>query len=129
MIEPLLRANHLTGNTTLLEFYNITKIDLHIFTTNLNKIDSVDFNYKTHPSLKLNECIYMSCCAPGLLQPYFIEDECYVDGGFLANCPYLNCIKDKKCSPQEILILHQIHHRPVHPRRVHHHRQIVTVQQ
>lgn len=106
IIEPLLRANDLTSNITLLELYDITKIDLHIFTTNLNKIDSVDFNYKSYPNLKLNECIYMSCCAPGLLKPYFIEDECYVDGGFIANCPYFNCIKDKKCSPQEVLILH-----------------------
>lgn len=106
IIEPLLRANDLTGNITLLELYNITKIDLHIFTTNLNKIDSVDFNYKTHPNLKLNECMYMSMCAPGLLKPYFMEDECYIDGGFIANCPFLNCIKDKKCGPQEILILH-----------------------
>tara|TARA_Y100000389_G_scaffold179584_1_gene193768 strand:+ start:15866 stop:16906 length:1041 start_codon:yes stop_codon:yes gene_type:complete len=105
IIEPLLRTNDLTVNITLLELYNITKIDLHIFTTNLNKIDSVDFNYKSFPNLKLNECIYMSMCAPGLLKPYFMEDECYIDGAFLANCPYFNCIKDKKCSPQEILIL------------------------
>ena len=44
-------------NITLLELYNLTKIDFVIVTSCLNQIKSMYLNYKTHPNLELfNVC-------------------------------------------------------------------------
>ena len=105
MINPLLIAKNLSPDITLKEFYDYSKIDLHIFATNITNITKIDFNYIDYPDYLLIECIYMSCCAPILLKPRFINNNCYIDGCLLTNAPYYNCINDKKCKYDEIIIL------------------------
>jgi len=104
-IEPLLKTNNLSIDITLIELYNVTKKKFNIFATNLNKIELVNFNYITYPEYKLVDCIYMSCCFPGMFRPYFINNECYIDGGILSNCPYNECIKDIDIECNNTLII------------------------
>ena len=104
-IEPLLKTNNLSIDITLIELYNVTKKKFNIFATNLNKIELVNFNYITYPEYKLVDCIYMSCCFPGMFRPYFINNECYIDGGILSNCPYNECIKDTNMEYKNTLII------------------------
>ena len=51
--EPLLKAKQLNINITLKEFYDYTKIDIHFFTSNINKFCKEDINYKSYPNIKL----------------------------------------------------------------------------
>ena len=47
-LKPLLLYSDLSENITLLEFYNVTKIELHIFTVKISSeyMTQIDINYK-----------------------------------------------------------------------------------
>ena len=105
VIDPLLIAKNFSPDITLKQFYNATNIELHMFATNITTASKVDLNYMDYPDYKLVDCIYMSCCAPILLKPYFINDNCFIDGCMLTTVPYYNCLNDKKCKYNEIIIL------------------------
>ena len=92
-------------DVTLKQFYDATNIELHMFTTNITSASKVDLNYIDYPDYKIIDCIYMSCCAPILFKPHFINDNCFIDGCLLTSTPYYNCINDKKCKYNEIIIL------------------------
>ena len=104
-IKPLLLAKDIDINITLKELYELTNIDLHLFTVNLNKFCKIDLNYKSHPDLKLIEAMYMSMSVPILFQPIFYNNEYYLDGGMLVNCPLNECFYTEKCNADEILAL------------------------
>lgn len=104
-IKPLLLAKDLNIDITLQELYNITKIDLHIFTCNLNKFCKVDLNYKTYPELKLWEALLMTAGIPILLQPLYYKQEYYLDGGIFATSPLNDCYQAEKCDKSEILAI------------------------
>jgi predicted acylesterase/phospholipase RssA len=76
------------------EFYEITNIDLHFFSTEINdkKFTKVNFSHSTHPNWKLLDVVYCSSCLPILFSPYLDEDKCYIDGGILNNYPLQNCL-------------------------------------
>lgn len=74
-------------NITLKELYDYSKIELHIFSVNLNLFKTVDFSYKTHPNLKVIEAIYMSSSLPLIFKPLYYNNECYLDGGLLCFYP------------------------------------------
>ena len=57
------------------EFYEINKIDLHIFSTELNKFETVDFSHKTHPDWRIIDVIYCSSALPIVFSPYMKEDK------------------------------------------------------
>ena len=105
MIKPLLLAKDLNVDITLEELYNITQIEFHIFTTNLNKFCKVDLNYKTYPTLKLFEAIMMSSSIPILIQPPYYNNEYYLDGGIFSNCPVNECFNEQKCDKNEIFAI------------------------
>ena len=105
ILNPLLIVKNISPDITLKQFYEHFKIDIHIFSTNITTISKVDFNYIDYPDYKLVDCIYMSCCAPIMFKPKFINDNCYIDGCVLSNAPYYNCINQKKCKTDEIIIL------------------------
>jgi predicted acylesterase/phospholipase RssA len=99
---PLFKGKDISVDITMKEFYEITKIEMHFFTTNVNNFETVDISYKTHPDWKLVNAIYCSCALPILIQPLIIEDGCYSDGGFFSNYPIENCIHNG-ANPDEIL--------------------------
>lgn len=95
-LEPIYLANDLDIHTiTMLELYERTKIDLHIYTTNVNTIEITEISYKTHPQWRVLDAIYVSCGIPIVFQPFRDPDtkHFYIDGGFLVNYPIIPCIK------------------------------------
>lgn len=102
---PMLESKDLNINITLKEFYEYSKIDLHIFTTEMNSFKTIDLNHKTYPEWKLIDAIYASCCVPILFSPLQKDDVFYFDGGLLNNFPIGECLLNEKCSEQQILSL------------------------
>lgn len=99
-IASLLSAKDLNVNITLKELYEHNKIEIHMYTTNINTsiIEKVDLSYKTHPELSVIKALNMSMCYPFLFKPVCInENECYIDGGLLNNYPLNDCIEQQKC--------------------------------
>jgi NTE family protein len=96
IIQPLFRAKNIDIECTMKELYEITKIDLHIFVTELNNYKLIDISYTDYPDWKVADAIYASCCLPLLFKPLLIDSYCYVDGGFIQNYPIMECIKSGK---------------------------------
>jgi predicted acylesterase/phospholipase RssA len=94
IFKPLLQAKDLNLNITLQEFYEYSKIDLHIFTFELNKFETVELCHSTHPELSLLQALTMSSSLPGIFMPTIIDNCCYVDGGLMCNYPLNQCLRD-----------------------------------
>lgn len=101
-LRPLFEAKDISMNITMLEFYEYSKIELHLFTFELNNFTIVDISYKTHPELRLLTALQMTCGVPILFAPVFIDDKCYADGGVVSNYPLKFCIDATK-NVEEIL--------------------------
>lgn len=100
--KPLLQAKDLSLNITLKEFYEYSKIEFHLYTFELNKFETTDISYKTHPDVSLIQAILMSSALPGVFTPTILDGGCYIDGGVMANFPLSYCLKDHT-NPDEIL--------------------------
>jgi predicted acylesterase/phospholipase RssA len=101
ILKPVLAAKDLSLEITLKEFYEYSKIELYLYTFELNKFETVELSYKTHPDLLLTEALTMSCSLPGLFMPTCIDDKCYIDGGVMMNYPINYAIE--KHNKDEIL--------------------------
>lgn len=102
VFKPLLEAKDLSLSITLKEFYEYTKIEFHLYTFELNKFETVDISYKTHPDLLLMQAITMSSALPGIFMPTILDNGCYIDGGVMSNYPLTYCLKEHT-NPDEIL--------------------------
>ena len=100
--EPPLLAKNMSLNTTLLEFYETTGIEVHSFTTEFNDFCLIDVSHKTHPDWKVAEAIYSSCCLPLLFSPFRKENKIYMDGGFFSNYPLRYCVENTSAPLTEI---------------------------
>lgn len=99
---PLFKGKDISIDVTMKEFYDITHIDLHIFTTEINDFSTVDISHKTHPDWKLVDAVYCSSALPVLFSPFFKDGKCYYDGGILMNYPIQYCFADGAL-PEEVL--------------------------
>ena len=99
--SPLFKGKDIDINVTMKEFYEITKIEMHIMTVDINTYDLVDISYKTHPDWIVIDAVYCSCCLPILFQPIIKDNMCFCDGGFMANYPVKQCIENG-AKPNEI---------------------------
>lgn len=102
VMAPLLLGKDLSSDITLYEFYESTKIEIHIFTTDIHSFKSVDLSYKTHPEWRLVDAIYASSAIPIVFAPHTDGITYYYDGAFFSNYPLTNCI-DNGAKPNEIL--------------------------
>ena len=89
---PIFNAKDVSIDITMKEFFELTQIDLHFFTTEMSSFSTIDISHKTHPDWKLLEAVYSSAALPILFSPLFKDDKCYYDGGILANYPIEYCI-------------------------------------
>lgn len=108
IILPLLKVADLDINITLSELYKFFPIEFHCFSCNINaKCDEqlINISYKTHPDLLLVDAIYMTSTIPLLAKPICIDNNCYLDGGLLANIPTNECLNDTQCKLNEILVV------------------------
>jgi len=102
IFKPLLEAKDLSLNITLAELYAFSNIDLHIFTFDLNKFETLELSHESHPNLALTQALTMSSALPGLFMPTIMDGCCLVDGGVLANYPLSYCL-NKYPNANEIL--------------------------
>lgn len=89
-------------NVTMREFYDITNIEIHIFTTDVMNFRLVDISYKTHPDWRVIDAVYSSCSIPIIFSPLIKDNKCYCDGGLLLNYPLDKCIENG-ANPSEII--------------------------
>ena len=102
IFKPLLAAKDLPLNINLKDFYDYSKIELHLYSFEINQFITEDISYLTHPDLELIDAIIMSCAIPILLSPVITENKCYIDGGVCVNYPLKHCIDHGK-NKDEIL--------------------------
>jgi predicted acylesterase/phospholipase RssA len=102
VFQPLLLSKDISMDITLQELYEYSKIELHIYSFEINKFETEDISYLTHPNLPLLDAILMSLSIPVLMVPTIIDNKCYIDGGLCANYPLIYAINSGK-NPDEIL--------------------------
>jgi len=100
--KPLFEAKNISMNITLKEFFEYSKIELHMFSFEVNNFKIENISYLTYPDLTLIKAIQMTCALPVLMTPILIENKCYIDGGITSNYPLKYCIEEKK-NIEEIL--------------------------
>ena len=101
-IEPLLLGKDLSVEISLIEFYAYNHKEIHFYATEYSELQLVDISYKTHPTWKLIDAIFASCCLPVLFIPLFHEEKYYIDGAIVMNYP-LQCCLDQGCDINTIL--------------------------
>jgi predicted acylesterase/phospholipase RssA len=104
-LSPLFHSVNIDMNITLKEFYNITHIDLFLYTIPINTFDIISLSHYTHPDLSLMKSIQMSCALPFIFQPVEHENEFYIDGGLLNNYPLIDCLNRDDANVNNILSL------------------------
>lgn len=100
--RPLFGAKDLSLQITLKEFYEWSRLDIHLFTFDINTFQLHQLSHSTHPDLPLLQAIQMTSALPVLIQPVFINGGCYIDGGVACNYPLSFCLADGH-DPSEIL--------------------------
>lgn len=100
--KPLFDAKDISIQITLLEFYEWSKIELHLFAFDVNAYHVVRVSHKTHPDLPLLTAVQMTCALPVLMTPVFLDGQCLMDGGVACNYPLSFCVEDGH-APNEIL--------------------------
>lgn len=109
--KPLLVAKELDVNITLKDFYEYSKIELHMFAVDINDFPlcATDISYKTHPDLSLITALNMTTAIPFVYKPVIIDNKCFVDGGIVLNYPLKKCLDDTNCDESEILAFKNYH--------------------
>jgi predicted acylesterase/phospholipase RssA len=102
VFKPLLDAKDIPMDINLEDFYNLTKIELHLFSFEINEYKAHDISYLTYPKLSLMTAVQMTCALPILVTPVCMDNKCYIDGGMSCNYPLNFCITSGKI-PDEIL--------------------------
>lgn len=100
--KPLFLAKDISLQITMEEFFILTKVDLHMYSFEVNSYALHDISHSTHPDLPLLTAVQMTCAIPVLLTPVVIEDKCFMDGGIACNYPLHFCVNSGK-SVDEIL--------------------------
>jgi predicted acylesterase/phospholipase RssA len=113
MVKPFMLACDIPDTYTLLDLYQKSGVDLHIFTTKINGLVCVDLNHTTFPNVTLAEAITMTASLPVVFTPVKYNNEYYMDGGFINNCP-LQSIQKQNYDADSILIIDILQQCPVY---------------
>jgi predicted acylesterase/phospholipase RssA len=90
--KPFFNARDISLGITLKEFYELSNIEIHLFSLDINNFNLDDLSHLTHPDLPLLTAVQMSSAIPILISPVCVDDKCYVDGGVVCNYPINQCI-------------------------------------
>ena len=93
-LKNLLLSKDLRLDSTLKDLYEYSKIELHIFTVEVQDLKLIDISYKTHSDMKIIEAVYRSCAIPYIFKPCWSDDNYYIDGAVLNDYPVEECIKN-----------------------------------
>ena len=91
---PLFNGKDISIDITMQDFYDITKKEIHIFTTDVMRFEVVDISHKTHPEWRLMDAVYASSAIPIIFSPFIKDSKCYCDGAMLLNYPLDKCIEN-----------------------------------
>ena len=94
--KPLFDAKDIPLDISLKDFYELTKIELHMFTFEINEYKLYDISYLSNPDLSVMTALNMTCSIPVLLTPVCVENKCFMDGGVACNYPLNFCIESGK---------------------------------
>jgi predicted acylesterase/phospholipase RssA len=100
--KSLFDAKDISIDITLSDFYKLTKIDYHLISFEVNKLQMEDLSHETYPDLKVMDAIHMTACLPIIFTPVLMEEKCFIDGGIILNYPLNLCI-DKYPNTDEII--------------------------
>ena len=93
--KPFFKLKDLNAETTLLELYEFTGVEIIMYATNLDndKLEKLVLSHKTYPNLEVYKAVAMSGAFPILFEPIFYDGKCIVDGGLLNNFPLNECLE------------------------------------
>lgn len=92
--KPLFLGKDMSLDITMQEFFDKTRIEVHIYTTELHSYEMCDISYKTHPDWRVVDAVYASCAIPLVFQPLLKDGKCYADGGIVLNYPIQAAIQN-----------------------------------
>ena len=94
MFKPLFDAKNIPMDITMKGLYELSGIDLHLFSLELNAFEMCDISHKTHPDISVLMAVHMTSAIPVLFSPVCLDGKCYIDGGLMNNYPLNYCLKD-----------------------------------
>ena len=101
--KPLFEAKEIDINSTMIEFYEKTGVELYFYTTDINSFTVEELSYLKTPDLSIVKAVTMSSALPFLFKPIEYNNRIYVDGGFMNNYPLDNCVERNLESLDSIL--------------------------
>lgn len=90
--KPFLDSKDLPLTITMQELFEYSRIELHVFSLEINDFKIYDISHKTHPNLSILTAIHMSIAIPIVFAPVCLENKCYIDGGMISNYPLQYCL-------------------------------------
>ena len=94
--KPLFDAKDIPVDISMKDFFNLTNIDIHMCSFELNEYKVKDISHESFPNLPILTAIQMTCALPLLVTPVFIDDKCFIDGGVACNYPLCFCVDSGK---------------------------------
>jgi predicted acylesterase/phospholipase RssA len=94
MLNPLFKAMDISIDICMKDYYELSGIEFHFYTNEINEMKIIDLSWKTHPDWLLIDAIYASCCLPVFFTAFQLNGILYTDGGLGNNYPIFDCIKD-----------------------------------
>lgn len=92
--KPLFDAKNIPLDITFKDFYEYSKIELHMFSFDINEFKLHDISHLTYPKLSILSGLQMSCSLPMLVAPICYENKCFIDGGVVCNYPIKQCFEN-----------------------------------
>jgi predicted acylesterase/phospholipase RssA len=92
LLSPVLMGKGFEADVSLAAFRAATGVDIHFFATEVDPFEMVDISAATHPDWMLIDAVYASCCVPGFFAPLVKDGRVYIDGVFINNCPFKECL-------------------------------------
>ena len=86
---------HITAETTMLEYFHKTGIRLVFVATDMCGCEPAYLSYETFPDLSILTAARMSSAIPGFFAPVEYNDRLYVDGGCVDNFPIQQIPEDE----------------------------------
>ena len=82
---------------TLKELHKKMKKTLYTCTYNVTKKKKEYLSYHNYPDMLCIDAIRLSCSLPFIFNDSIYNDDCFIDGGFVDNCP-ISPIRDKNAN-------------------------------
>lgn len=86
-LSPLFEKAGLSPEITMLDYWELTQVELHIIAMQCLPVKKVDLNHVDFPDLPVLTAVQMTICIPFVFTPVEYKSAWYVDGGLLEYCP------------------------------------------